>query len=89
MRTIHKFVLVPGNETRIKLPRSAKVLAVQVQYGNPQVWVELDTAIQGDWETRSFFVFGTGHQIPDHFQGQYVGTFQLDNGELVFHVYAS
>jgi hypothetical protein len=35
---------------------------------------------------RTFRVYGTGHNLPDD-PGQYVGTFQIHNEGLVFHVF--
>ena len=33
-----------------------------------------------------FVTYGTGHDVPDE-PGQYVGTFFMNGGSLVFHVF--
>jgi len=35
---------------------------------------------------RTFAIYGTGHKH-EHVEGTYIGTFQLDGGSLVFHVF--
>ncbi len=87
MRTIHKYLLLPGDQTVVQTYEGAKVLCVQTQHGDPHIWLEVDRT--QPLTRRTFHVFGTGHQIPDHFQGAYVGTFQLNGGQLVFHVYGT
>lgn len=88
MRTIHKYLLLPGDQTVIQTYEGAKVLCVQMQHGDPHVWLEVDT--QQPLTRKTFRVYGTGHELPSAFgPSYYVGTFQLNNGELVFHVYAN
>jgi hypothetical protein len=85
MRTIWKFPLKPAVQ-EITMPRGARVLTVQTQFGEPQLWAEVDT--DAPTEQREFAVVGTGHPMPED-PGEYIGTFQIDDGSLVFHVYAS
>ncbi len=85
MATIWKFPLLLGRRV-IEMPRHARVLTVQVQHGTPYLWV----LVNPDAATapRIFRVFGTGHPVefPED-DGDYVGTFQLQGGALVFHVF--
>jgi len=82
MKEIWKWSL--GPETIIEIPVGAKILTVQEQYGEPKLWALIDpTAAK---ESRRFLVYGTGHKITEE-NGIYIGTFQLDNGYLVFHAF--
>lgn len=82
MKTVWKYPVRPTME--IELPVGAQVLSVQMQGGEPQMWVHLDPAAPK--EVRSFAVFGTGHEIPDDYT-LFIGTFQTHGGLLVFHVF--
>jgi len=83
MKTIYKFPLRPGVTEHV-MPADAEILTVQVQRGDPQIWVRLDPSAPGVKVTLS--TYGTGHTMPDD-PGKYVGTFQLEDLGLVFHVY--
>jgi len=82
MKTIWKYTL--DFDTTLDMPCGAKLLAVQVQHCEPQLWALVDPGAEK--ELRTFCVYGTGHELPDD-PGRYVGTFQLSGGELVFHVF--
>lgn len=82
MKTIWKWAV--QEETTIDMPVGAKVLTVQAQCGLPQLWALVDPDAKR--ETRTFTVYGTGHDMPDE-PGQYVGTFQQCEGKFVFHVF--
>ena len=82
MKTIWKWTLQP--ETTIDMPHGAKLLAVQEQRGEPQLWALVDPSAKK--YPRTFRVHGTGHDLTDE-PGQYVGTFQMHGGALVFHVF--
>ncbi len=83
MKTIWKYELRPLAE--INMPRGAQVLTVQVQNGIPQIWVFVNADYEFE-EVRKFITYGTGHKVPDN-PGRYIGTFQLAEEGLVFHVF--
>lgn len=83
--TIYKYQIPVTDEFRLPLPAQAKVLTVQTQYGAPCMWVQLDT--HADTIQRVFHVYGTGHPIDPNEALTYLGTFQLSEGRLVFHVF--
>jgi len=85
MKTIWKFPVSMTDSIGIEMPVGARVLTVQVQHGQPYIWVEVDPEAQK--EHRSFRLFGTGHPIEEGFVLDYVGTFQMHDGGLVFHLY--
>jgi hypothetical protein len=66
------------------MPAGAKVLSVQVQNGQPCMWALVDAAERD--EVRKFRVVGTGHPIENSHALQFVGTFQIHGGMLVFHL---
>lgn len=86
---IWKFPLPMVGEGMIEMPRGAAVLTVQTQ-GNepmlwaPMLWAEVDP--KAPKIKRRFVIYGTGHPM----QGEpmsYVATFQMNGGQLAFHVY--
>ena len=82
-KSIWKFPLVVTDEQIVPLPIGAEVLSVQVQNGVPCLWAKVDTdAVK---EGRVVQIFGTGHDASD--AGDYISTFQLHDGELVFHAF--
>lgn len=84
MLAIWKFRLDVTDKQAVAMPKGAKVLCVQEQYGQPHIWAICD--ISADKEERTFAMYGTGHQH-ESIAGSYVGTFQIVGGSRVFHVF--
>jgi hypothetical protein len=84
MLTIHKFPIPYLDDFTLQLPVDAKPLCVMNQLGAPQMWVLLNPS--APTTPRHFKVFGTGHHI-DQIPGNYIGTFQLQEGRFIFHVF--
>lgn len=82
MTTVYKYELQPVT-TEVELTVGAQTLCVQLQKGRPCVWVKLDP--NAPKIVRRFHIVGTGHTLPE--SCCYVGTFQLEGGALVFHVF--
>jgi hypothetical protein len=70
----------------LALPVAARVLCVQVQRGVPTVWARVNPA-ETEIVPRRFVVVATGAPAPSQNQGNYIGTFQLLAGDLVFHLF--
>lgn len=85
MRAIHKYPIEIDDIAALKLPAGAQVLCVQLQRGQPCIWALVDT--DAPLVTRNFAWRGTGHDVDPCAVGQYVGTIQLQSGELVFHLF--
>jgi hypothetical protein len=82
--TIYKYPLVLNGPTQ--MPHGAQLLAVQEQHGEAFVWARVDPSEPPAW--RSLWVAGTGLPLPTETDDvPYIGTFQLGNGALVFHVF--
>jgi len=84
MTTIWKFPIAPDT-FEVELPKGARVLSVQTQGGSPFMWVLVND--QAPKEKRRFTVVGTGHDCEHIKDWSYVGTFQLNGGALVFHLF--
>jgi hypothetical protein len=67
----------------IEMPAGAQPLTLQMQYGEPQIWALCDPAAPK--VATPFRIAGTGHPIEGDVQ--YLGSFQVANGALVFHVF--
>lgn len=82
--TIRKFPLEVTDKQRVAMPRGARPLAVQVQYGVPCLWVLCDP--EAPASDRLLAIHGTGHRVPED-PGVHIGSFQMHGGGLVFHVF--
>jgi hypothetical protein len=88
MRTIHKFLIKPGEHTT-QMPKGAVILDVDAQ--GPQhdfvyVWaiVDTDAPIVG----RDISSYGTGSPLDEHaWKENYVGSVHGISGGLVFHFF--
>jgi hypothetical protein len=83
MSRVFKYHLGNVDIARIMMPASAQILSVQVQRGVPQIWAVVDD--DEPEVLRTFKTVGTGW----NFEGLtvYWGTYQLHEGDLVFHVF--
>lgn len=85
-RVIYKQAITPSELLSLKLPKGATILTVQTQYGKPCIWFICDP--DAEREERVFEIYGTGHELRgDKYNHQYIGTFQLEGGKLVFHLF--
>ena len=84
---IFKYPLEVTDTQIIEMPQDATILCVQVQHTVPCIWAAVDENAKRF--SRTIYTVGTGHsmnKIP--LDAQYVGTYQIENGMLVFHVWA-
>jgi hypothetical protein len=82
---IWKWTLEVTDRQQLPIPGGAKLLTVQVQHGMPQLWALVDE--KAPIIHRTIATYGTGNPLPDGDPGQYVGTYQIRGGALVFHVF--
>jgi hypothetical protein len=88
MNAIFKYPIMADGSLVIALPKGAKILDVQAQHGNPFIWALVDD--EAPKEKRVFEIYGTGHPIKNITEPtarEYIGTFQLNGGSLVFHLF--
>ncbi len=82
MKVIWKYDITP--ETPISIPEGARILALQVQANQPQLWALVDP--QRPTMGRMFKAVPTGLPFDD--EGlTYIDTFQINGGTLVFHLF--
>lgn len=80
MKTIWKFKA----EGAVEMPVGATILTAQIQANEICIWAEVNP--EAPTERRRFFIFGTGHPIPNTPNGlHYISTVQ--DGIYVWHVY--
>ncbi len=83
---IYKYEMEVDGVVDIPMPKGAHVLTVKVQHGKPCLWAIVDP--DAPTETRSFRVFGTGHEMDiDIPHSHYIGTYQLFDGNFLGHVF--
>lgn len=87
MITIYKYDIPKGGYFELELPVGAKILTTQVQYEIPRIWVLGDT--EEKFEVRYFKLIATGrnYKIDPNKIKQYIGTFQMEEGALIFHLF--
>lgn len=85
MKTIWKYDLKTTDTQNIEMPVDAKILCVQMQYGEPKLWCIVNP--QNQKAFRQIRIIGTGHEFEDDFTAKYISTYQLCNGGLIFHVF--
>jgi hypothetical protein len=84
--TVFKYPIPSDDYFQIDLPVGAKVLTIQTQHGNPQMWVLLDPS--EPYITHYFRIAGTGHPIEEPQEDlRYIGTCQVLGGDLIFHLF--
>lgn len=86
-KIIYKYPLQVQDKQTIKLPSGYKILTVQVQDSIPCLWAMVDTSI--DCVEVNIITYGTGSGILSDEELRYIGTYQLNNGVFVFHVFES
>lgn len=84
MKTIWKYELETIDYQEVEIPFEAKILTVQVQHGKPCIWCLCDP--NNLKQLRGITTIGTGHE-KDDIEGTYIGTYQLYDGGIVFHVF--
>jgi len=87
MITIYKYSILLKDNFEIEMPVGATVLSFQVQRSVPCIWVQVNTNMP--LEKRRFALKGTGHNLDNITEEieKYIGTIQLENGGLIFHLF--
>ena len=85
MKIIFKYPLMQVPEEQISLPVGAEILTVQTQGEQPCIWAMIDLN-EIRYKNVTIETFGTGHKMDDA-ERRYIGTYQINNGDYVFHVF--
>jgi hypothetical protein len=80
--SVWKFELRVDDLQEVRMPTGAELLCVATQGSVVMLWARVSPDARQS--VRLIRIAGTGHPDAD---GVYVGTFQLNGGALVFHVF--
>jgi hypothetical protein len=84
-RVIYKYPFEVTDTFELELHEGHEILCIQTQGDQPCMWVLCNPE-----KPKMQYVFdciGTGHPIADNAVRHYVGTFQMYEGKLVFHIF--
>jgi hypothetical protein len=84
-QTIWKFTIPFGDTADVEMPMDAKILTAQMQHGHLRIWAMVDP--RRDTVLRRINIAGTGHDLSSRLMGEYIASFQLEGGMLIFHVF--
>lgn len=86
IKKIFKYPIPVADAFEISLPENAQILTVQAQFEDACLWALVDP--EARTEIRILRIFGTGHPVDGPINNlKYISTFQLNGGQLVFHVF--
>lgn len=84
---IYKYSLDITDEQVLQIPKSAKFCSLQVQNNVPCIWLMVDeTEEDGLFK---IITYGTGHKLGNLDNYAFLGTYQLFNGSLVYHIFGA
>jgi hypothetical protein len=86
MKTIWKYELEIKDEQEVMMPKGAEILIAQTQKKLLCIWALVDPLVS-TLEIRYIGIYGTGNPMPDKERMQYISTFQLYDGTLIFHIF--
>ncbi len=83
MVRIYKYSIPIQDDFTLEIPESAQVLSVDVVDNQPRLWILVDP--HEDFTTRRFVTVPTGEEFNG--EGNFIGTYLLSGGALVFHLF--
>jgi hypothetical protein len=83
---VFKYLIPVDDEPTVRLPLGARILSVGQQNGVMFLWALVNPGEQRT-ERRTLRVAGTGHEIADVDELQFIGTVHMHGGALVFHIF--
>lgn len=84
-KKIFKYQLETTDVQQVEIQQGAEILCVQTQNEKPCIWALVTP--ENDKVKRTFEIFGTGFSVPENGIRSYIGTYQLNDGALVFHCF--
>lgn len=86
-KTIFKFQLQVLDTQFIWIHKNAEILSVQNQNEIPCMWALVNPTEER--EEKCLEIFGTGHDVHCDIgvDRKFIGTFQMEGGSLVFHLF--
>jgi len=86
-KTIYKYELKPANVQTVMMPQHAKMLSVQNQNGNLNVWALVESDPLHVQAPVTFYIVGTGNDASEVEHKKFLGTAQMAEGGYVFHIF--
>lgn len=74
-----------GIDGELEIPEGAKILTVQTQKNEPYIWALIDP--KKPKKKRRFIALATGYNASMVVNKPYIGTYQIDDGDGVYHVF--
>lgn len=87
MEKIYKYPLALEDKQTIEMPIGSQILCVQTQFNQPYIWAMVNPNLPPIGV--KIEIYGTGESITNPFPSylKYIGTFQINNGHEVYHVF--
>ena len=88
MKVIHKQTIpksILNGSKSLKIPIDAKILDIQLQYGDIVVWYEFEVMNKEQLVERRIACVGTGIVFDTEYEHKYISTIQIEY--LVYHFY--
>jgi len=83
MIAIFKTTLKIEDEQKVEMQKGSRIVKAANQHGKITLWYVCDPEAELTDET--FYVVGTGQQLPDTFPGQYVDSVACE--EFIWHIF--
>lgn len=84
MKEVWKYNIPINDMFSLVMPKDARILYFNTQYGNPRIWVLVKP--DNERKTRYFRLVGTGHLINSPIKN-YIGTIKLMDDGLIYHLF--
>ena len=85
-KAVYKYPIAVADVQDIDLPSGAQILSFQIQHDQPCIWALVD--IERGMKSRRLHMVGTGHRREEEFfAGKYIGTAQMLDGQLEWHLF--
>lgn len=87
MEKIYKYPLALEDKQTIEMPMGSQILSIQTQFNKPCIWAMVNPNLPPIGV--KIEIYGTGESITNPFPSylKYIGTFQINNGHVVYHVF--
>ena len=89
MKTVWKFEIGLTTIQELEIPKEARILSLQRQGHRKDdkicMWCLVDT--EAETEKRTFFLLGTGEELPTGVKYEFVGTIQYFSGVPMVHLF--
>jgi len=82
---IYKYPIQLAQLFGVQMPLNSKILKADMQHGEPVMWALVDTG--EPTRERVFSVYGTGNRISRIGPIEYIDTFQMEGGSLIWHLF--